>query len=169
VNKPYSQTIKVPAGCFWNCGCLLQHQLINQLESLTVLIPPETTRPERGSLFVISLILLITAGFLTYTDADSHLVSGICEQNFSGQPNSDDCFAMFFHISQLGATGLSLRIAGCEWSPNDEFSVQLPFVMKIKSPFKSIDVFLPFRINSRDLAVFCESVILKITLVALAS
>lgn len=96
--------------------CLLIVQLISQLESRQVTIPPVTTLPEYGLLLVIFSMYFAISLLLTVTVADSQLVLSTSEANTSGLPKSSDFLAIFFHSLKLSSV-FSSFIAGVSLLP----------------------------------------------------
>jgi len=77
-------------------------QLMSQLESRQVTMPPVTTLPESGSRLQIFWIASRICLLAVSTVQDSQLVSLMSLKNFSGWPNAGSCAASFFHISTDG-------------------------------------------------------------------
>ncbi|SKZ81289.1 Uncharacterised protein [Mycobacteroides abscessus subsp. abscessus] len=131
-NSAYTHTTIWSDGCCLKCGWRLTVQLISQLESRAVTMPPVTTLPLNGSR---SQILWMYSGIRlsnVVTVHDSHLVLSISPAKTSGWPNAGSFAAMRRHRSQAGA-GPRSSLAGVWWSPSSEFSVRDPMVMKTRS------------------------------------
>ena len=90
-------------------------QLISQLESRQVTIPPVTTLPESGSLLQIFWMASRICLLAVSTVQDSQLVSLMSLKNFSGRPKAGSCAASFFHSSMEGPSPFFTVITGA-WS-----------------------------------------------------